>query len=420
MRRYGKTIFLTAILAVITVFVITDRGYTGADNTTVETDAKKASAAMKEKSPFSTLSPDDNNKWIALKKEGLCYNKTTAVDIWDYPEKLGFEYDDPVYQLVAFEQEFDEKGNAKYTDIVVPKEIDDIPVVDCKSFAGHYEIKSLRVESMYSSYSNLVLSQSQEAHVASVSGCTSLEYYELPMGIRTLSEGDFKDCKALGFVRIPKDVEWIGSKTFQGCNNLKNITFDKFSNMRNADGLKTLNWWIEHKDKNGGIVYKKCFVNAGDNARKIAVRGQKVNKILENAFQSSRAKKITLENVKKLENYAMAGSQAEEIVLGKGIKIIPTGCFDRNKNLKKIKITSKERIIWGKDMRTSGEFYLEVGLEQNALRKNQKVDIYIYNDKIHQKSLYRANLSAKKVTLHVPAKMVSKYRDCVKCRVVSL
>ena len=83
-------------------------------------------------------------------------------------------------------------------------------------------------------------------------------------------------------------------------------------------------------------------MNAGDNARKIAVRGQKVNKILENAFQSSRAKKITLENVKKLENYAMAGSQAEEIVLGKGIKIIPTGCFDRNKNLKKIKITSKE------------------------------------------------------------------------------
>ena len=233
-------------------------------------------------------------------------------------------------------QEFEEKGNAKYTDIVVPKEIDDIPVVDCKSFAGHYEIKSLRVESMYSSYSNLVLSQSQEAHVASVSGCTSLEYYELPMGIRTLSEGDFKDCKALGFVRIPKDVEWIGSKTFQGCNNLKNITFDKFSNMRNADGLKTLNWWIEHKDKNGGIVYKKCFVNAGDNARKIAVRGQKVNKILENAFQSSRAKKITLENVKKLENYAMAGSQAEEIVLGKGIKIIPTGCFDRYNYLKNI------------------------------------------------------------------------------------
>ena len=414
--------FLIAILFIGGGLIIYD-GIGCKEKTEIISDTKRAGAAMKEKSPFSTLSPDDNNKWIALKKEGLCYNKTTEQiitgnDLWekDTIDVRGIEHLTSCTSLSLAKV----KGNAKYTDIVVPKEIDDIPVVDCKSFAGHYEIKSLRVESMYSSYSNLVLSQSQEAHVASVSGCTSLEYYELPMGIRTLSEGDFKDCKALGFVRIPKDVEWIGSKTFQGCNNLKNITFDKFSNMRNADGLKTLNWWIEHKDKNGGIVYKKCFVNAGDNARKIAVRGQKVNKILENAFQSSRAKKITLENVKKLENYAMAGSQAEEIVLEKGIKIIPTGCFDRNKNLKKIKITSKERIIWGKDMRTSGEFYLEVGLEQNALRKNQKVDIYIYNDKIHQKSLRQVDLSAKKVTLHVPAKMVSKYRDCVKCRVVPL
>ena len=52
MRRHGKTIFLTAILAFITVFVIMDRGYTGADNTTVETDAKKVGAAKKNPGPF--------------------------------------------------------------------------------------------------------------------------------------------------------------------------------------------------------------------------------------------------------------------------------------------------------------------------------------------------------------------------------
>lgn len=88
--------------------------------------------------------------------------------------------------------------------------------------------------------------------------------------------------------------------------------------------------------------------------------------------------------------------------------------------LKEIRITSKEKIIWGKSVDTEDSYYTIVGLEQEALKKNQKVDIYIYNDKLHQKSLYRANLSAKKVTLHVPAKMVSKYRDCVKCKVVPL
>ena len=376
-------------------------------------------AATKEKGPFSTLSPDEN-KQIYLKQEGLCYYKTPAVEIWDDPEKMGFEYYDPVYLFVAFEQEFDEKGNAKYTDIIVPKEIDGIPVVDCKSFAGHYEIKSLRVESMYSSHSDLITSQGTEFHVASVSGCTNLEYYEIPQGIRTLYEGDFKNCKALSSIRISKDVERIENKTFEGCNNLKNITFDKFPNLRNAEGLKTLDWWTEHEQKNGRVVYKKCLLNAGNNKGKITVRGHKINKIMENAFQSGKAKKIKLENIKKLENYAMAGSSAEEIVLGKGIKTLPKGCFDGSANLKKIKITSKERIVWGKDMYTGGAFYLGVGLEESGLKENQKVDVYIYSDKIHKKSLCNTNFSAKKVTLHVPAKMVSQYRDCVECNVVAL
>lgn len=173
---------------------------------------------------------------------------------------------------------------------------------------------------MYSSHSDLITSQGTEFHVASVSGCTNLEYYEIPQGIRTLYEGDFKNCKALSSIRISKDVERIGNKTFEGCNNLKNITFDKFPNLCNAEGLKTLDWWTEHEKKNGRVVYKKCLLNAGNNKGKITVRGHKINKIMENAFQSGKAKKIKLENIKKLENYAMAGSSAEEIVLGKGIK----------------------------------------------------------------------------------------------------
>ena len=72
-------------------------------------------AAAKGPGPFSTLSPYEE-KYIDIRQNGLCYYKTTAVNIWDDPEKMGFEYDDPVYQLIAFEQEFDEKGNAKYTD----------------------------------------------------------------------------------------------------------------------------------------------------------------------------------------------------------------------------------------------------------------------------------------------------------------
>lgn len=73
-----------------------------------------------EPGPKVTLSPIQKEK-VSLKQDGLCYYKTTARGAWGNPKKYGFEDTDPVYELFAFEQEFDENGNAKYTDIVVPK-----------------------------------------------------------------------------------------------------------------------------------------------------------------------------------------------------------------------------------------------------------------------------------------------------------
>lgn len=69
-----------------------------------------------EPGPKVTLSPIQKEK-VSLKQDGLCYYKTTARGAWGNPKKYGFEDTDPVYELFAFEQEFDENGNAKYTDI---------------------------------------------------------------------------------------------------------------------------------------------------------------------------------------------------------------------------------------------------------------------------------------------------------------
>ena len=77
-----------------------------------------------------------------------------------------------------------------------------------------------------------------------------------------------------------------------------------------------------------------------------------------------------------------------------------------------------KKLFLGKNSNSKDNNYMTVGLEKEAL--NQKVDTYIYSEKLDQKSLYKANFSAKKVTLHVPAKLVSKYRDCMECKVVAL
>lgn len=77
-----------------------------------------------------------------------------------------------------------------------------------------------------------------------------------------------------------------------------------------------------------------------------------------------------------------------------------------------------KKLFLGKSSNSKDNNYMTVRLEKEAL--NQKVDIYIYSEKLDQKLLHKANFSAKKVTLHVPAKRVSKYRDCMECKVVAL
>ena len=77
-----------------------------------------------------------------------------------------------------------------------------------------------------------------------------------------------------------------------------------------------------------------------------------------------------------------------------------------------------KKLFLGKSSNSKDNNYMTVRLEKEAL--NQKIDIYIYSEKLDQKSLHKANFSAKKVTLHVPAKLVSKYRDCMEYKVVAL
>ena len=130
MRRIILGTFLVSI-----ALIAAGSGFDNRGNKLVsDLDVPKAEAQIR--GPAATLSPLQREK-ITLKQDGLCYHKTTAGEAWDDPEKLGYEVTDPVYELFAFEQEFDENGNAKYTDIVVPKEIDGAPVIDCNSFVDH-------------------------------------------------------------------------------------------------------------------------------------------------------------------------------------------------------------------------------------------------------------------------------------------
>ena len=209
-----KKILLGTILTIAAIFITAGSGLDSGENKLISSLDAPEVQAEEIRGPAATLSPLQREK-ISLKQDGLCYHKTTAGKTWRNPEEYGYDASDPVYELFAFEQEFDENGNAKYTDIVVPWEIDGAPVIDCNSFIDHYEIKSLRIKAAYSSW-RLYSTQSMEDDIelCRVSGCTNLEYYEMADDTDSLEYVDMMGCKSLKTIVIPKGMK--SNSFFQG------------------------------------------------------------------------------------------------------------------------------------------------------------------------------------------------------------
>lgn len=409
-----KKILLGTILAIAAIFITAGSGLDSGGNKLISSlDAPKVQAE-EIRGPAATLSPLQREK-ISLKHDGLCYHKTTAGKTWRNPEEYGYDASDPVYELFAFEQEFDDNGNAKYTDIVVPKEIDGGPVIDCNSFIDHYEIKSLRIKAAYSDW-RLYSTQSMEYDITlcRVSGCTNLEYYEMADDTEYLEYVDMMGCRSLKTIVIPKGMKSIDSGTFKDCVNLKNIKFDKFSNLEDVGGLRDLSWWMnQHTQENGMVIYQKCLVDAGTRGGTLIFRGNKVKKIMSCAFQNSKANTIRLDDVEELSENTFDFCKVKKVILGKKIKVIPDSAFSFYPGKRKeVHFLTQKKIIWGS--RENGkytEFFWDAYVGN--------LHLYIHSDKFHTASVKKWR-DEKNITVHVPKKVMAKYRKYTKCKVVAL
>lgn len=78
---------------------------------------------------------------------------------------------------------------------------------------------------------------------------------------------------------IPKGMRTIESEAFKDCVNLKNIKFDKFTNLDYVGALKDLSWWMEkHTQKNGMVIYQKGLVDAEGEGSTIVIRRNRVKR----------------------------------------------------------------------------------------------------------------------------------------------
>ena len=410
-----RKILIGTFLAIAAIFITAGSGFDSTGNKPVSgLNAPKAQAEEEVHGPTSTLSPLQK-EMLSLKQDGLCYYKTTAGDEWIHPEKYGFEATDTIYELFAFEQEFDANGNPKYTDIVVPREIDGGTVIDCNSFYNHYEIKSLRVKAAYSSWRVYSTQSYEEDYQGSrVSGCTNLEYYEMAEDTTSLNKWKLEGCNSLKTIVIPKGMKEIFANTFSRCKKPEKVIFKKFSNLEIIGGVKKIPWWRkQHTKKNGMVIYKNCLIDAGKREGTLTIRGNKIKKIMGNTFANSKAETIKVTGAPKLCTWTFDDCNAKKIILGKKINVIPYRCFGWNDNLKEIHILSKGEIIWGLD--SYGNYQ---GLDV-CTPKSQNLDIYVYSDKFHTESVKKWRCD-ERVTVHVPKKVLAKYRKYTKCKVVAL
>ena len=410
-----RKILIGTFLAIAAIFITAGSGVDSTGNKPVSgLNAPKAQAEEEVHGPTSTLSPLQK-EMLSLKQDGLCYYKTTAGDVWIHPEKYGFEATDTIYELFAFEQEFDANGNPKYTDIVVPREIDGGTVIDCNSFYNHYEIKSLRVKAAYSGWRVYSTQSYEEDYVESrVSGCTNLEYYEMAEDTVYLDKWKLEGCNSLKTVIIPKGMKEIFANTFSRCKKPEKVIFKKFSNLEIIGGVKKIPWWRkQHTKKNGMVIYKNCLIDAGKREGTLTIHGNKIKKIMGNAFANSKAETIKVTGAPKLCMWTFDDCNAKKIILGKKINVIPYQCFGGNDNLKEVHILSKGKIIWGVDLYGNDQ-----GLHM-CIPSSEKLDIYIHSDKFHTESVKKWGCG-KNVTVHVPKKVMAKYRKYTKCKVVAL
>lgn len=106
-------------------------------------------------------------------------------------------------------------GNNKYTEIVIPAEIDGVKITSIGywAFDQYRNLTSITI-------GNGITTIGKEAF----SRCSSLTSVAIPSSVTTIGEMAFIDCISLTSVTIPSSVTTIGNGAFSCCRKLTNVT----------------------------------------------------------------------------------------------------------------------------------------------------------------------------------------------------
>ena len=138
-------------------------------------------------------------------------------------------------------------GNCQDVDIVIPKFIDGVPVVEIGHDAFNHceKIKSVFIPDSVTSIGN-----------SAFYGCSSLSTITIPDGVTSIGDSAFNLCLSLSSITIPDSVTSIGDYAFLGCKSLSSITI--------PDGVTSI----------GDGAFERCY-----GLKLIIYRGKEYNSV---------------------------------------------------------------------------------------------------------------------------------------------
>ena len=207
-------------------------------------------------------------------------------------------------------------------DIVIPDEINDLPVTALGDYSLHHcdSLTSVKMPDSVTYIGNdaflycksllSVKMSNNAAYIGSDAflGCTVLKDIEIPASVKYIGDAAFAYCDGLTSVEIPTGVTSVGGSAFGGCDNLTSVTIPK------------------------------SVVSIGERAFNECGSLTSINVSEENPCYSSPDGNLYDKDQKTLMQYAI-GKRESEYIMPDSVTAIAEYAFERCQNLKTVKLS---------------------------------------------------------------------------------
>lgn len=224
--------------------------------------------------------------------------------------------------------------DAEAEDIVIPEEINGLPVV-CIQYGAFMDNSSIKSVVIPSSVKNIRFN--------AFSDCPNLEKVTLENGIEELGESVFSGCPALKEITIPESVKNIGANAFSDCPNLEKVELPETVDVTGGNAFRNTPWFESVADKSGITVVGGVLLDGHgfEGGELVIPDGVKV--IGDGAFSGmENITSLTVpEGVSKIGANAFADcSGLESVTLPDSLSDIGYGAFSGCKLLKRVSLGS--------------------------------------------------------------------------------